>query len=541
MKNFFSVLAPVLLALQETWYLPTDPYDFNLRNYSLYRHDEVDGERRHGGVALYIKNDYTHSEINLQTELQAVACTIHMNGRNIDVCNIYIPPNSDTQELLRDLNHLVNQFQNPYLLLGDFNAHSPAWWDRQTLKPRGKIVEDFIDANNLVTLNCNQPTHFSLSHNTESAIDLSLSSACLGTWFQWTVDSDIHDSDHYPITLQFTFSLAGTPSFFPRWKLDKADWTKFTEQCEFRIQDRFPDPIEAISHITETIKEIASECIPLTKPCRKRTAMPWWSEAVRHAIAKRKRAFRYYLRHRTDQALINRNRERANARLIIRKAKRDSWQHYLSQFTSSTPLREIWNLIRRLTGKKASTSIPVLRTPGRNAPVSEPLEVVNTIAQTIANNSSDNNYPAGFINAAQRLFHLTAEDFHSTNDENYNTPFLISELNTAIASSGNTAVGPDNLHYAFFRHLSDSSLTTILTAFNDLWENHLFPASWKEGTVIALPKPGKTRSDPNNYRPIALTSCLGKLFERMVAKRLAYILEKHNMLSKHRSGFRKKS
>ena len=54
MTNFFSVLAPVILALQETWFLPTDPYNFNLFNYSLFRHDEVLGERRHGGVALYI-------------------------------------------------------------------------------------------------------------------------------------------------------------------------------------------------------------------------------------------------------------------------------------------------------------------------------------------------------------------------------------------------------------------------------------------------------------------------------------------------------
>ena len=56
MKNFFSVLAPVILALQETWFLPTDPYDFNLFNYSLYRWDDISGERRHGGVALYINN-----------------------------------------------------------------------------------------------------------------------------------------------------------------------------------------------------------------------------------------------------------------------------------------------------------------------------------------------------------------------------------------------------------------------------------------------------------------------------------------------------
>ena len=51
-KMFFLLLAPIIIALQETWFLPTDPYNFSLFNYSLYRYDETDGERRHGGTAL---------------------------------------------------------------------------------------------------------------------------------------------------------------------------------------------------------------------------------------------------------------------------------------------------------------------------------------------------------------------------------------------------------------------------------------------------------------------------------------------------------
>ena len=94
-KMFFLLLAPIVIALQETWFLPTDPYNFSLFNYSLYRHDETDGERRHGGTALYISNDFVHDEITLNTPLQAVACTIRLNGRKIDVCSIYLPPNTE--------------------------------------------------------------------------------------------------------------------------------------------------------------------------------------------------------------------------------------------------------------------------------------------------------------------------------------------------------------------------------------------------------------------------------------------------------------
>ena len=48
----------------------------------------------------------------------------------------------------------------------------------------------------------------------------------------------------------------------------------------------------------------------------------------------------------------------------------------------------------------------------------------------------------------------------------------------------------------------------------------MFPLSWRKATLVAIPKPDKDSSNPNNYRPIALTSCLCKTMERMVNKRL---------------------
>ena len=539
MKNFFSVLASVAIALQETWFLPTDDYNFNLHNYSLYRYDDIFGQRRQGGVALYINNNFTHDEITLQTDLQAVACTVYLRGRNIDICSIYIPPNSDTDEIFQQLNGLVRQFRNPFLLLGDFNSHSPQWWTRQRLDVRGQKIEDFITANNLLLLNDDQPTYFSLSHNTETAIDLSLCSPVLGTWFDWSVDCDIYNSDHYPIFLKTTFHAEGSPSFFPRWNLNKADWNKFTDLCENMEFEEQDTPEGRITRITETILTAAEHTIPKTKPCRRMNAVPWWSPAVRQAIARRRRAFRKFLRLRTDQNLIAKNRERARTQQIIRRAKRESWQGFLSQFSVSTPLSQIWQLVRRLSGKRCHPTIPIIRDPRNNTIISEPKAVVDTMAQRFSQHSSDNSYAAGFMDTARVNFYTRSEDFLSNHDEDYNCLFSLSELKSAISSSGNTSVGPDDLHYSFFRHLSDVTLDCILRSLNTLWQDHVFPEEWRKSIVIAIPKPGKPKNNPDNYRPIALTSCFGKILERMVAKRLSFIFERHSLLSKYQCGFRK--
>ena len=44
--------------------------------------------------------------------------------------------------------------------------------------------------------------------------------------------------------------------------------------------------------------------------------------------------------------------------------------------------------------------------------------------------------------------------------------------------------------------------------------------------------------EPNNYRPIALTSCLCKTLERKIYKRLTWFLESNNHISRFQSGLR---
>jgi hypothetical protein len=60
-----------------------------------------------------------------------------------------------------------------------------------------------------------------------------------------------------------------------------------------------------------------------------------------------------------------------------------------------------------------------------------------------------------------------------------------------------------------------------------------------KSTIIPIPKAEKDHSNPENYRPIDLTSCLCKTFERMVNHRLTWYLETNYLLSELQSGFRR--
>ena len=94
--------------------------------------------------------------------------------------------------------------------------------------------------------------------------------------------------------------------------------------------------------------------------------------------------------------------------------------------------------------------------------------------------------------------------------------FNITELRIALERSNDTATGPDEVHYQFLKHLPDNSLLVLLDIFNGIWENGNFPDAWREATIIPIAKPGKDPTKAANYRPISLTSCLCKTFERMI-------------------------
>ena len=67
-----------------------------------------------------------------------------------------------------------------------------------------------------------------------------------------------------------------------------------------------------------------------------------------------------------------------------------------------------------------------------------------------------------------------------------------------------------------------------------------FPESYKIAQVIPLFK-GGTKEIVDSYRPISLLPALGKLLEKLISDRLMDYLEKFDLISPHKFGFRKKN
>ncbi len=65
-----------------------------------------------------------------------------------------------------------------------------------------------------------------------------------------------------------------------------------------------------------------------------------------------------------------------------------------------------------------------------------------------------------------------------------------------------------------------------------------FPSCWKYAYIQPVPKKGD-RSNPSDYRPIALLSCLSKAFESILNRKIQKHLSTSDLLSDRQYGFRK--
>ncbi len=128
----------------------------------------------------------------------------------------------------------------------------------------------------------------------------------------------------------------------------------------------------------------------------------------------------------------------------------------------------------------------------------------------------------------------------NSNNSCMDSEFTITELKTALQKCANTAPGCDRISYIMIKHLSDSVLLMILKLYNKIWIEGILPKIWKRAVVIPIVKPGKNPTNPGSYRPIALTSNLCKLMEKIIVHRLSYELEKKGKVCKYRCGFRGK-
>lgn len=534
--------SPSIICIQESRLLPKQNPLY--KNYTIYRRDHTEGQIASGGVVTLVQNESfcSHIRLNTRSSLQHVSIKVHqpkLSSVPFTVCNLYIPPNFEPT--YEDILELCQQLPHPYLLLGDFNSHSP-WWGCSLTNNRGKLVERLLlEEGNIVLLNDGSHTRFNTSNGTSSAIDLTLASTLLASHLKWETNAYLCNSDHYPIFITHSSDQEKIlhTKLVKKWLCEKADWPKYRNNCTLTNLNVNQNINDVVSQLNERILSAAEQSVPRSSGIFKKKMVPWWCAEIKAAIKQRNKALQKFRLSRQLEDLIAFRRYKAIARRTIRTKKRESWQKFSNSIQTSPPANttEMWKKIKLLYGRSTFSTITEIHHDGKTS--QENQEIANAFATYFASASATSQYSAKFQQIKLRTESLPL-DLSSTNEEWFNKEFTFSELESSLYSfKKQKSPGPDNIPLLFLQKLKQEDKNKLLSIFNKIWIEQTFPSLWSSAVIIPLLKPGKNRLQLSSYRPIALTCITCKVIEKMISSRLLNYLEGKDYFTNYQCGFRR--
>ena len=168
----------------------------------------------------------------------------------------------------------------------------------------------------------------------------------------------------------------------------------------------------------------------------------------------------------------------------------------------------------------------------------EPSDIADCLGRRFSHTSSTNSSDPRFKERKQDM-EREELDFSTETSLGYNSEITMEEMEYALNLAKDSSPGPDEVCYSMLKNLAPSGKKLLLELYDRVLKEGKFPKQWKEALVIPILKEGKAATSPGSYRPIALTSCICKVFERILNRRLVWYLESRGYIDRYQSGFRK--
>lgn len=134
---------------------------------------------------------------------------------------------------------------------------------------------------------------------------------------------------------------------------------------------------------------------------------------------------------------------------------------------------------------------------------------------------------------------LDTPSFNSLDDIHNNGEISFQEFFHQLKSvSTSTALGPDDISPYFLKNNSDLFYKCYHLFINLIFKFGTIPFDWTKSNIFALFKKGD-KNQPENYRPISLTSICIRTYERMLLNKVWGIINSNKKLHPLQAGFRK--
>lgn len=462
----------------------------------------------------------------------------------------YISPNIGTtkfEEILDELEYGIKRLNPHYLIIcGDFNAKSTAWGSLHTC-PKGKILEDWAIANELILVNKGS-TPTCTRQQGDSIIDT--------TWVNPRTTSLLHDwrvtedamtySDHNYI--EFSLGDKGlnkelrtrqiiNRSNYPKWSTKNFDSDIFAEtiECYCEGYNKDPDlssmdPHESALWIKRVMTDASDISMKRMGTHPRRRQVHWWNTEIqdmrRTCIQSRRKWTRAKKRKRNcqEELKIVEQEHRINKKALTRailKAKEESWKVLIDTIEENP-----WGIPYKLVMGKLRASAPGL------TETLSPSELNKIISDLFPQVIDDRKHYDVRIDTWDPDWDVTAD-----------------EVYRAIHGKANnsTAPGPDGITIRIWKQVPNNMIQVLSKIFTEYMKTATFPKLWKIAKLVLIPKNNSTNiyvDGKIKARPICLVDDVSKILERVIMNRINEWMDKRLsdgfwIISYNQFGFRK--
>ena len=457
-----------------------------------------------------------------------------MGKINIVFGVIYRHPKGNIKHFNYDLNNILSSIptNTPCILVGDVNINLIHY-------ERNDIHEYFTMLSSL-----NMSPHITVPTRLKETSTLIDHIFCRlpGNLFQSSVISgnifsDI--TDHLPIFTVIKFPSFDDKSDRPFVRLysesNIANFSSKVSECDWEHLFGDSDIDTMCGLFYNKLYDIHNACFPLVRLSRKRAKdKPWLTHGLKLCIKKKNRMYRKQLQRPTAENINGYKMYRNILTTCLSNAQKQYYNDIFSDRKNS--VFNLWKCFgRTLNMKKNKSHSKLNKLIVNNTVLNDDNNIANgmnehfcSIGEKVANN-----LPRATTNFKSYLRNKIDETF-------FIQPILEPDILKEIYKlKPKKSPGPDNISNKLIKSCAGALVLPLSIIYNKSIVSGQYPTKWKLGRVIALYKKN-SHYNPENYRPISLLDCFGKIFERLIYNQMMKFIKKHSILFINQFGFREK-
>ena len=513
------------------------------------------------GVSVNANHQHSITQLSAISEpyknIDSSWCIAVFHHQRFIVGTIYVKlnyPNAieDTINMLNRAQDLCPKYRaKGVVLAGDFNSRNTDWGDSIT-NEYGNKLKNNIDSTKFNIISPTNPTF--VCENGSSFIDLVIVSHNLADKItQVKTDPDVELFSgaplrgHVPLTFNITISC-GREDVKKQEKIDlsKVQWEQWSNDLDQKLSEINSgegDAHELWERFNEAIQEVTSDHSS-TKICCKHSK-PYWTAHLSDLSSTLKETRITYRYRNTD----DNKKKMLDAKETFDIARKKACEDYILAQTkelNSVQAQHFWKKFNRLNKEESDCKIEPLEVNDELISESDNIEEIMFKTFFEGDHLKEEEFDVPFYDEVNDSYNkIKEEEINSDNSDeinqqefDINSKITVKEIESAIKSYSSSDKSFDNkkFHPIMMKHFGKVALTLLCVLFNLCLSTSIWV--WEEAEVIFLKKEGKdTYAKPGSYRPISISSYIGKIYEKIIAQRYVKFLKAKGFWDSDQEGF----